>query len=289
MTPASTVPTTDITSAAPLMRTTAPYKIAEETYLIPNVIPAGPDVVVGMNSMLIRGKEPVVVDTGTPLHSPHWFDMVLSLVDPKDIRWVFLSHDDGDHVGSLRKLMEMAPNATVVSNFFMKERMSVEHCAPPLNRMRWLAAGESFDAGDRTLHLVTPPIFDGPTTRGLYDPSTKVLWAVDTFACMKPTEAYELDDIPAPLYDETFAMFNSLISPWHEWIDPVKYNAHIDELERLDVDVAASAHGPVLRGEQIHDGYERVRVLAGQPRIAGPGPELLDQMIAMASVPTQLP
>lgn len=287
MTQPSTASTIDISSAAPLLRTTAPYKIAAETYLIPNYIPAGPDVAVGMNSMLIRGKEPVVVDTGTVLHSPHWFDMVLSLVDPKDIRWVFLSHDDGDHVGSLAKLMEMAPNATVVSNFFMKERLSVEACAPPLNRMRWLAAGESFDAGDRTLHLVLPPIFDGPTTRGLYDPTTKTLWAVDTFACMKPPDAYELDDIPAPLYDETFVLFNSLISPWHEWIDPVKYNAHIDDLERLDVEVAASAHGPVLRDKQIHDGYQRIRGLAGQPRIPGPGPELLDQMIAAASIPAQ--
>ncbi len=282
-----TAPTTDISSAAPLLRTTAPYKIAEETYLIPNMIPAGPDVVVGMNSMLIRGKEPVIVDTGTPLHSPHWFDMVLSLVDPADIRWVFLSHDDGDHVGSLRKLMELAPNATVVANFFMKERLSVEECAPPLNRMQWLAPGDSFNAGDRTLHLVVPPIFDGPTTRGLYDPTTKVLWAVDTFACMKPTEAFELGDIPAPLYDETFAMFNSLISPWHEWLDPAKYNAHIDDLERLDVETAASAHGPVLRGKEINDGYQRIRELAGQPRIPGPGPELLEEMIAAASVPTQ--
>src|SRR4051812_38464423 len=269
------------------MRTTAPYKVADETYLIPNIIPAEPGTVIGMNSMVIRGKEPVIVDTGTVFHSDHWFDMVLSLVDPGDIRWVFLSHDDGDHVGSLGKLMAMAPNATVVSNFFMKERMSVEHYALPLNRMCWLSVGESFDAGDRTLHLMLPPIFDGPTTRGLYDPTTKVWWAVDSFACMKPTDAIELGDIPAPMYDETFMMFNSLISPWHQWLDPAKYDAHIDELEKLDVDVAISAHGPVLRGKEIHDGLQRIRTLAGQPRICGPGQELLDAMIAATSVPAQ--
>src|SRR3954462_8495416 len=92
--PTATTPTTDISSAAPLLRITAPYKIAAGTYLIPNEIPAGPDVVVGMNSMLIRGTEPVIVDTGALLHSPHGFDMVRSLLDPKNIRWVFLSHDD---------------------------------------------------------------------------------------------------------------------------------------------------------------------------------------------------
>jgi glyoxylase-like metal-dependent hydrolase (beta-lactamase superfamily II) len=24
---------------------------------------------------------------------------VFSLVDPEDVRWIFLSHDDGDHIG----------------------------------------------------------------------------------------------------------------------------------------------------------------------------------------------
>jgi flavorubredoxin len=279
--------TTDISTAPPLIRTTAPKELAPETYLIPNVIPAEPGTFVGMNSMLIRGKEPVVIDTGTVLHSDHWFDMVLSLVDPEDIRWVFLSHDDGDHVGSLGKLMAMAPNATVISNFFMKERLSVEAYALPLNRMRWIGPGESFDVGDRTLHTVLPPIFDGPTTRGLYDPTTGTLWAVDTFACLTIEGVFDVGDIPPELYDESFMMFNSLISPWHQWIDPVKYNAHIDELEALDLATVASAHGPVLRGDEIHDGFERVRALAGQPTVPCPGQSVLDQMIAAASIPPQ--
>ena len=40
----------------------------------------------------------------------------------------------------------------------------------PFERMRWIDPGGSFDAGDRTLHLFKPPVFDGPTTRGLFDP-----------------------------------------------------------------------------------------------------------------------
>jgi flavorubredoxin len=279
--------TTDISTAPPLIRTTAPYRIAEETYLIPNVVPGAPGAFIGMNSLLIRGAEPVIVDTGTPLHSDHWLDMVLSLIDPEDIRWVFLSHDDGDHVGSLAKLMAMAPNATVVANFFMTERLSVEHYALPLNRLRWIGPGESFDAGDRTLHLVRPPIFDGPTTRGLYDAKTATLWAVDSFAAMTPQGVYEAGDVPRELYDETFPMFNSLVSPWHEWLDPVKYSAHTDELESLGLLTVASAHGPVLRGQAIHDAFDRVRALAGKPNVPSPGQSLLDELIASTTVPAQ--
>jgi hypothetical protein len=135
--------------------------------------------------MVILGKEPIIVDTGAPIHTQSWFRQVSSLVDPQDIRWIYLSHDDGDHTGSLHRLLELAPNATLVVNFFITERLALEQ-ALPLDRMIWLGPDDDLDAGDRRLHLIVPPIFDGPTTRALYDESTSVLWAVDSFAALAP-------------------------------------------------------------------------------------------------------
>ena len=66
----------------------------------------------------------------------------------------------------------------------------------PLERMRWVNPGESFDAGDRRLVAVRPPIFDAPTTRGLFDAKTGVYWAVDTFASLLPGHVTEVDDAP---------------------------------------------------------------------------------------------
>jgi flavorubredoxin len=42
---------------------------------------------------------------------------VFSLVDPEDIKWVFISHDDVDHTGNVNALLEAAPNATLVINW----------------------------------------------------------------------------------------------------------------------------------------------------------------------------
>jgi flavorubredoxin len=259
---------------------TAPHHIADDTWLIPNIIPAGPDAFLGMNSMVIRGEQPVVVDTGTPLHRKPWFDKVLSLVEPEDVRWVFISHDDGDHVGNLHELLEMCPNATLIANFFSTERMSVEHHPFPMHRMRWLGPGESLDIGDRRLHLVVPPIFDGPATRALYDDRTKVLWSVDSFAAMTPGAVFDVADIPADMYDESFALLNSLISPWHQWLDVARYRKHCDNVQALAPVATASAHGPVLRGAAIADAFERVRVMAGAPIVQPPGQPLLDEIVA---------
>jgi flavorubredoxin len=269
----------DNAALAPTVPSVAPHRITADTFLIPNLAHVGPDTYLPVNSMVILGQEPIIVDTGAPIHTESWFSQVFSLVDPEDIRWIYLSHDDGDHMGSLHRLLELAPNARLVVNFFITERLALEK-ALPLERMVWLGPGDHLDAGDRRLHLVVPPIFDGPTTRALYDERSEVLWAVDSFAAMAPGAVHEFEDLPPDLYDETFRLLNSLVSPWHQWLDPTRYARHVDDLEGLQPKAVASAHGAVLRGPAITDAFARVRAMAGQPIVQPPGQALLDQLVA---------
>jgi flavorubredoxin len=260
--------------------TTTPQLIAPETWLIPNLAPGGDGVFLPVNSMLIRGKEPVIVDTGAPMHRELWLEKVFSLVEPEDVRWIFLSHDDGDHTGALLDALELCKNATFVTNFFSVERLALEKPALPLERMRWIDEGGSFDAGDRTLHLFKPPIFDGPTTRGLYDPTTAAMWIVDTFACLTPGAIHDVHDLPRELVEDNLPLFSSMVSPWHQWLDPTAYRRHVDEIEGMGVLVAASAHGPVMSGDALREGFDVVRNIAGRPIIPAPGQELLDELVA---------
>ncbi|MET0908382.1 MAG: MBL fold metallo-hydrolase [Ilumatobacteraceae bacterium] len=105
------------------MPATEPQRIAPDTFLIPNLVAAQPGTFVFMNSMVILAEQPVIVDTGAPLFREEWLEKVTSLVDPADVRWVFISHDDGDHIGNLAALLELAPNARVITNFFSNERV----------------------------------------------------------------------------------------------------------------------------------------------------------------------
>jgi len=255
-----------------------PQHIAPETWLIPNFAPAGDGLYLPVNSMLIRGRQPVIVDTGAPLHRARWLEQVFCLVEPEDVRWIFLSHDDGDHTGGLLDVLERCRNATLVTNFFSVERLALEKPALPLQRMRWIEPGGSFDAGDRLLQLFRPPIFDGPTTRGLFDPKSGAMWIVDSFACLTPG-ALDAADLAADQLEQMSAM-NSAVSPWHAWLDRRSYARHIDAVEALGARTVASAHGPVLRGEQLDDAFDRLRGLAGAPIIPTPGQELLDSLIA---------
>jgi flavorubredoxin len=279
-----TDPTTDRSTPAPAPAeppAVEPYRIAPDTYLIPNLVPAEPGTYVMVSSLVILAEEPIVVDTGAPLHREQVLRNISSVVDLDDVRWVFLSHDDGDHLGNMHAVLEAAPEAKVVSNFFSNERAFLEpDRALPLDRQVWLEAGTSFDAGDRRLHLFRPPVFDGPTTRGLYDESTGVMWAVDSFAAMTTGAVYEAPDLPSDLYDETFSLFNSMISPWHQWLSPEVYGRHVRDIEAIGAETIASAHGPVLRGSFVAGAFDRVRALAGQPNVPPPGQEALDARLA---------
>jgi flavorubredoxin len=258
---------------------TRPELIAPDTFLIPNLAPGPDGLYLPVNSMVIRGREPVIVDTGAPVHREQWLEKAFAVVEPADVRWVFLSHDDGDHTGALLDVLERCPKATLVTNFFSVERLALEKPALPLARMRWVEPGGSFDAGDRVLRLFRPPVFDGPTSRGLFDPKSGAMWIVDSFACFT-TGSLDADELPPELLTQVMPALSSAISPWHAWLDLATYTRHVAAVEALGASTVASAHGPVLRGERLDDAFDRLRALAGLPIIPTPGQELLDSLLA---------
>jgi SagB-type dehydrogenase family enzyme len=93
---------------APTVPSVAPHRITPDTWLIPNLPPPVPGLPAGQLDGDPR-QEPIVVDTGRPHPHRQLVPQVFSLVDPEDIRWIYLSHDDGDHMGSLHRLLELAP------------------------------------------------------------------------------------------------------------------------------------------------------------------------------------
>ncbi len=269
----------------PELLPTEPHPVAPDTYLIPTLAADPSGSFFSANTLVIRGAEPVVVDTGCSLVRDTWMANVTSVVDLTDVRWIFISHDDHDHIGNLEVMLDLCPRATLVGNWAMTARLSGD-VELPLHRMRWLDQGDSFDVGDRTLHLVRPPLFDSPTTRGLYDPTTRVLWAVDTFGALVQGNVVEADDADPDLWDFSFDAMNTWNTPWLEWVDPARFSAHVEETASLAIDAIASAHGPILRGDRIADAFARTRSLAARPFLPTPGQSMLDELLsAFATAP----
>jgi flavorubredoxin len=278
---------TDMTFA-PIAPTTymPPTLIAADTYVIHQVQPAlGQPLFVYLNSMVILGSEPMIVDTGTPANRQQWLSDVFSLVEPEDVRWVFLSHDDVDHTGNLAEVMTACPNAKLVCNWAMIERHT--NCFDfPLERCRWIMHDESFSIGDRTLHALRPPVYDSPTTRGLFDPTTGVYWAVDTFATPLPDPHVGIADLDPEFWKFGMTLFAfGAVSPWLSMLDHEKYGCFVDTVQRLDTTTIAGCHTPVIEGPFIQRAFDTVREfpLVEPPPL--PDQSILDQIIAATAVP----
>lgn len=91
---------------------TTPQLVAPDTWLIPALGPEPSGAFVSAHSPVIRGAEPVIVDTGVSLLRDSWLDKTFSIVDPPAVRWIIISHDDHDHIGNLETVLDLCPNAT---------------------------------------------------------------------------------------------------------------------------------------------------------------------------------
>lgn len=264
----------------------APTEVAPDTFVIHQVQPAlGQPLFVYINSLVIRGAEPVIVDTGTPANRTQWLEDAFALVEPDDVRWIFLSHDDVDHSGNLDEVMSACPNATLVCTWAMVERHT--NCFDfPLDRCRWVGDGESLDVGDRTLLARRPPVYDSPTTRGLFDPTTGVYWAVDTFATPLPDHTMPVADLDPEFWRFGMGLFSfGAVSPWLTMVDPEQYGRYVDTVQNLDITTIAGCHTPVLEGALIDQAFARVREFPTEEPPPLPDQSILDQIVAATSQP----
>lgn len=255
-----------------------PTRIADETYLIHDHQGEGSaPVSIAVNSMVIRAAEPVVVDTGVAENQDQYLSDVFGLVEPDDVRWLFISHDDVDHTGNVNALMDACPNATLVINWFIAERMGESLAVPP-SRWRWIGDGESFDVGDRQLLAVRPPIYDSPTTRGLFDATTGVYWASDAFATPMLQPIRDVADLDASFWTDGIATFNHFISPWLAIVDDRRYQATVDRIGALRPSVIAGCHTPSISGGRVADAVEVTRLTPSMSVVAQPDQAVLDQI-----------
>ena len=100
----------DHTDPPPLRQ--LPLEVAAETFVVRAVQHSlGGSLSTSMNSLVIRAAQPVIVDTGMVTDRATFFEDVFALVEPDDVRWIYLTHDDDDHSGNVMEALDRCPNA----------------------------------------------------------------------------------------------------------------------------------------------------------------------------------
>ena len=222
--------------------------------------------------MVIAGAEPVIVATGTVADRSQWWEGVLSIVEPTDVRWVYLSCDDLDRTGHLAEVMMACPQAVLVASRAAAHRHAGT-LAVPFDRCRWVDDRESFEAGDHRLLSVRSPLSSVRGTRGLLDQRTGVYWAADTFGCLLPGEAVStVAELDPEVWAEGMALFaHHLLAPWLDLVDHRRFAAGCDRIRALGMTTIATAHSPLITDTSIDHAFRLLRDLPATPAPPWPG------------------
>ncbi len=235
-----------------------------------------------VNTFVLHAEQPVVVDTGLSTADKDFVSELAEVIDPADVRWVWITHPDRDHTGGLWRLLEAAPQARIVTTFIGVGIMSCEW-EVPMDRVHLLNPGQQLDVGDRTLTGFRPPLFDNPATVGFLDNGTGSFFSSDCFGGpMSTAELASAPDVRAVPADEREAaqlLWAAIDSPWVHTVDVAKYGATVDTIRALDPSAILSTHLPPAVG--LNDSMFDILAQAPDgPGFVGPDQQALEAMLA---------
>jgi flavorubredoxin len=229
---------------APIMLDARP--LAADWTLLPAWAPLPGLGALAVNQLLLKGKEPVLVDTGLAPLGDRFLATLARAIDLDDIRWIWISHADADHIGNLQSVLDRAPRAKVVTQYLGAAKLAL--LGFDMGRVEMLQPGQAFEAGGRKLHPVRPLYYDAPETAGFYDSQAGLLYVVDCFGAVLPAPVHAVEDADKAAFRAGMMTWSALDAPWLHRIDRGVMARGLDALERLAPKHLVSAHLPMLEG-----------------------------------------
>jgi hypothetical protein len=234
---------------------------------------------VPINAFVLHGQEPVLVDTGTVVQSEDFMTALRSVIDPSDLRWIWLSHTDFDHIGSLHQLLAENPRLTVITTFLGAGIMGLT--APlPMDRVHLVNPGQTMTLPDRTLLAVTPPVFDNPVTTGFYDDTSNVLFSADCFGALLADVPQRAEELSEETLREGQMFWVMADSPWLCKVDRGVFAKDLDAMRRLSPDHVLSSHLPAASGASLDRMLASLEAARAGTPFVGPDQAALEQMMA---------
>lgn len=258
----------------------APYSAESDIAVLPSYIPVPGLGVLPANAFVIQADQPVLVDAGLAADRGAFLAALRSVIDPRKLRWLWLTHTDPDHVGNLSDLLAAAPQMRIVTTFIGAGKLNL--IGPvPMERLYLLNPGQELDVGDRRLRALRPPCYDAPETMGLFDPRSRALFSADCFGAIVDAPLDDARKLPADDLARSQRLWATVDSPWLEIVNRDRLQEGMELLRRERPQVVLSSHLPMARG-LLDRLLDNLTATVGAAPFVGPDQAALEQ----ASRPT---
>ena len=190
------------------------------------------------NAYLIRGSEKTaLIDTVDPTKE-HVLTSNLEELGVKRLDYVISNHCEQDHSGAIPKILDLYPDAKVVTNPKCKD-MLMDHLLIPDQKFITVNDRETLSLGGETLEFILAPWVHWPETMFTYLREGRILFPCDFLGSHFATsDLYATDE--TRVIEAAKRYYAEIMMPFRM---PIRRN--MEKIRDLKIDVIAQSHGPV--------------------------------------------
>jgi flavorubredoxin len=255
------------------------YKAAPDVDVVTSTATIAGFGKLAINAFVIHADEPVLVDAGSVVESDDFMTALRSVIDPVDFRWIWLTHTDFDHIGSLQRLLDENERLRVITSFLGVGIMGLS--APlPMERVYLVNPGQTVDVGDRNLRAVRPPAFDNPITTGFQDERSGIFYSSDCFGALLDEVPESAEDVSDEALHQGQVFWATVDSSWLHKVDRRVFASELDHVRALEPSMVLSSHLPAARGSSVERLLGALAAVPDAPAFVGPDQAALELMLA---------
>jgi len=196
------------------------------------------------NSYLIRSSEKIaLIDTVDPTKEHELIDNLREL-GINNIDYVIVNHAEQDHSGAIPKILELYPNAKVLTNPKCKEMLK-DLLLISDTKFREVNDRETVSLGDKTLEFIYAPWVHWPETMFTYLREDKILFTCDFLGShLATSDLFATDE--AVIYEAAKRYYSEIMMPFRA---AIKNN--LEKIKDIDIEIIATSHGPLYNKPQF--------------------------------------
>ncbi len=202
------------------------------------------------NAYVIRGTEKTaLIDTVDPTKGDELIENLKS-IGIERLDYIISNHAEQDHSGMIPKLLELYPEARVITNErcegFLKNLLLI-----PDERFTSIDDGSTLSLGDKTLKFTFTPWVHWPETMVTYLVEDKILFSCDFFGSHLATSSLFAEE-GEKLLESAKRYYAEIMMPFRTAIEK-----NIEKISELEIAMIAPSHGPIYKDPTfIIDAYK---------------------------------
>ena len=191
------------------------------------------------NSYLIKGEKTALIDTVKKPFTAEFLSRLRTQIDLRDLDYIIVSHTEPDHSGALSELLKYACNAKIIASkaggHLLKNILNIPFDVTTTDKC------PDLELGTCRLKFIPAPYLHWPDTVFTYLDKERILFTCDAFGAHYCDERM-FDDLVGDFDPNFHYYYDSIMRPFKPNILKT-----IEKIEQLDIDIIATAHGPIIR------------------------------------------